>query len=487
MTDTQLLLNKIAALRQRLEQAQGLASEASNAANSIAGEPLLPDRLRTLQRLVRIGADHSELLGSSVEEFAQPAGQPSASKSLPVQLTARARRAVEQGRGLIRRLRSLGELVEEFDTTDASSGDPLLSLHREARAMVDTSLRLLQVFPDNALGQMRLCDGLEGIFRLVEQQLELLETTLKERREQQQEISLLADVLQHLESGQAPDVETLRGLARRILEKAEAGEPLRIHYRSPNRPAFYVACHCLNVAHVIARLQRHIPESQERRIETLLAALLHDAGMMRVPAEVLAQAGPLSDEQRRAVEAHCRHGAEMARKVLPSSDWVEVAVATHHERMDGTGYPDGLGEPRIDTTTRLLAVCDVYAAMRAPRPYRPACDPRTALTDTLLMAEQGALDKHHAELLLHLCLYPVGSIVELASGDIGRVVAAHSTANDPQAPARPVVALLTDSEGRRLPLPRFLDLSRTEGHSIVRALTVAEQFDLLGDRYLAWI
>src|SRR5207249_69187 len=113
-----------------------------------------------------------------------------------------------------------------------------------------------------------------------------------------------------------------------------------------------------------------------------------------------------------------------------------------------------LRDVQVSPLVRLLAVCDVYAALCSPRPHRSALDTRTALTDTLLLAEQGALDPHQAELLLKLTFYPPGTLVELADGAVGLVVATHQGRRDPSAPARPVVALVADSSGRSLPTPR---------------------------------
>jgi HD-GYP domain-containing protein (c-di-GMP phosphodiesterase class II) len=208
--------------------------------------------------------------------------------------------------------------------------------------------------------------------------------------------------------------------------------------------------------------------------------------MLRVPPAELAHAGPLDDGQRRAVEAHARAGADLARRLLPGAAWLAEVAAGHHERLDGTGYPGGLREVQISSLTRLLAVCDVYAALCAPRPHRPARETRTALADTLLLAEQGALDARHAERLLQLSFYPVGSAVELADGSAGVVVATHPGRRELTNPARPVVALLTDAQGRALPAPVYLDLAHSDGHSIVRGLAPSERRSLLGARYPEW-
>jgi hypothetical protein len=128
-------------------------------------------------------------------------------------------------------------------------------------------------------------------------------------------------------------------------------------------------------------------------------------------------------------------------------------------------------------------VCDAYAALAAPRPHRPAREPRAAMTDTLLLAEQGALDRHQAERLLHLSFYPPGTVVELADGAVGVVVAGPRGEHPATAPARPVVALLLDEQGRPLAAPEWVDLSAGEGRSIVHTLSAVERRDLLGRRY----
>jgi HD-GYP domain-containing protein (c-di-GMP phosphodiesterase class II) len=177
-------------------------------------------------------------------------------------------------------------------------------------------------------------------------------------------------------------------------------------------------------------------------------------------------------------------GAELAARLLPSGAWLVEATGSHHERLDGTGYPAGLRQLQIPPLVRLLAVCDVYAALCSPRPHRAASEPRTALTDTLLLAENGSLDRQYAERLLQLSFYPVGSVVELADGSVGVVIAINMSRRDLTAPARPVVALLTTPQGQRLPAPRHIDLAQSDGPAIIRTLPPAERQQLLGKHYL---
>jgi HD-GYP domain-containing protein (c-di-GMP phosphodiesterase class II) len=237
----------------------------------------------------------------------------------------------------------------------------------------------------------------------------------------------------------------------------------------------------------MARTARHDPEWRPRLGDAVLAALVHDAGMLRVPVSLLTHPGPLDGELRRQIESHCRVGAELAARLLPNADWLAKATREHHERLDGTGYPDGLRAGQLTSLSRLLAVCDVYAAFCVPRAYRPAKGTRTGMADTLLFADQGLLDRDHAERLLHLSFYPVGAAVELADGAQGVVASTPPPRRDLNNPARPVVVLLMDGLGEALPTPRPLDLAQCDDRSIVRTLSPAERRELLGSRFPEWV
>ena len=91
-----------------------------------------------------------------------------------------------------------------------------------------------------------------------------------------------------------------------------------------------------------------------------------------------------------------------------------------------------------------------------------------------------------SERLLALTFYPVGSVVELSDGSVGRVVAVHPPRADVHAPARPVVQLLTDSRGGALPHSPTVDLNQCEGRAVVRTVPIAQRRRLFASRYPEW-
>jgi hypothetical protein len=493
MSETQELLGKIAALRQRLEQAHGLATEAGSAAATLLEERLDPQfRPRSLESQVRAGHAFDVELDQAVRavtgpEFAGPG-------TLPRQLTARARRVLERGRELLRRLRPLADCFGLNAEAGQSPGpealldrnDPLARLYRQTAALLDVTLRVLPLLPESATAQLHLCEGLEAALDVVSDRLVTLQGGVERHRQEAERIARLEGLLDALAGEQPVEARLFLELAEEIEAEAGECEPLRFLEGDARRPAHFAACHGLTVARVVARVVCHDPELRHCAADAVLAALLHDAGMLRVPAATLGKPGPLDDGEKRQVEAHCRAGAEMAARLLPDAVWLAEAAAGHHERLDGTGYPDGLHGHQLRPLTRLLAVCDVYAAFCVNRPHRPARETRTALADTLLLAEQGLLDRDYAEQLLQLSFYPVGAAVEMADGSVGVVVATPGFCRDLNAPARPVVALLTDPRGETLPRPRHLDLARCDSHSIVRALSPVERRAALGGWFPEW-
>lgn len=108
-----------------------------------------------------------------------------------------------------------------------------------------------------------------------------------------------------------------------------------------------------------------------------LAGLVHDIGKIGLPAGLLEKQGPLTLEERRLMQGHSEIGERILAKVADYGGIAEV-VRHHHERVDGHGYPDGLGEKEIPLLSRIIAVADAYNAMTSDRPYREAMPTRVA-------------------------------------------------------------------------------------------------------------
>jgi putative nucleotidyltransferase with HDIG domain len=118
-----------------------------------------------------------------------------------------------------------------------------------------------------------------------------------------------------------------------------------------------------------------LPLDLQQRVH--LAGLVHDIGKIGLPAGLLEKEGPLTLDERRVMQTHSEIGAGILEKVEDYGDVAKI-VRHHHERMDGQGYPDGIGGDEIPLLSRIISVADAYNAMTSDRPYREAMPSRVA-------------------------------------------------------------------------------------------------------------
>ena len=130
----------------------------------------------------------------------------------------------------------------------------------------------------------------------------------------------------------------------------------------------YTGSHSQRVAELAARTARRLGLPDEEVELTRLAASLHDLGKLAIPEEILRKPGPLTEPERMVLERHPQIGFRMLESlgVDPVADW----VLHHHERWDGSGYPDGLPGDQIPLGARIIFVADAYDAMTSERVYR---------------------------------------------------------------------------------------------------------------------
>jgi putative nucleotidyltransferase with HDIG domain len=139
----------------------------------------------------------------------------------------------------------------------------------------------------------------------------------------------------------------------------------------------YLVGHSRRVARHATMIARKIGLSGDQVARIRRAAVLHDVGKLRVPRGLLDKPGRLSATEFDQVKPHADEGAKMIAAL--GDDQLTSIVRHHHERLDGTGYPDGLRGADIPLGARVIAVADMYDAMTAPRPYRPAAPHKQAI------------------------------------------------------------------------------------------------------------
>jgi diguanylate cyclase (GGDEF)-like protein len=141
----------------------------------------------------------------------------------------------------------------------------------------------------------------------------------------------------------------------------------------------YTGSHSERVSELATRIATRLGVGQEQLELTRLAASLHDLGKLAIPEEILRKPGALTESERLVLERHPQIGFRMLESlgVDPVANW----VLHHHERWDGTGYPDGIGGNDIPLGARIIFVADAFDAMTSDRVYRSRLSVEDALTE----------------------------------------------------------------------------------------------------------
>ena len=129
--------------------------------------------------------------------------------------------------------------------------------------------------------------------------------------------------------------------------------------------------HSVAVANVARELAARVGFSEQEQWEIEMAGLVHDLGKLAIPDEILEKPGPLTSSERQIMCQHPYHTYRILSQV-PAMARIARWGALHHERLDGSGYPFGLGAEELDLGCRILAVADLFQALSQDRPYRPA-------------------------------------------------------------------------------------------------------------------
>lgn len=201
--------------------------------------------------------------------------------------------------------------------------------------------------------------------------------------------ALVADLFDSAALGaRIEPAEIERGTAIVIEAVAEAGIRDWLHIVWRHDAGVYQ--HTLSVAGFAAAFGAVLGLGAADHRRFARAALLHDIGKSRIPTEILNKPGRLTTEEWRLMQRHPAIGADLLSEQGGTEAAVIAAVRHHHERLDGTGYPDGLADAAIPDLTRLVAICDVYSALTERRAYRSPIEPLAALAQ--MAGERGHLD-----------------------------------------------------------------------------------------------
>ena len=272
-----------------------------------------------------------------------------------------------------------------------------------------------------------------------------------------------------LEQDRRLNISLVKNLVHNILEEILANPNVVINLSDIRVFDDYTFAHSVNVCVLSLLTGIALGYSESRLQELGIGALLHDVGKTRINKELLNKPDDLTREEFEEVKRHTEYGFEIIRQYPEVSILSAHIALQHHERWDGHGYPRGLAGENIHEYARITAVADVYDALLADRPYRPSYTISQAITIIKRMSAIYFDERCVAAMVSNIAVYPVGSFVQLNTGDYGVIIDVNK-----QSPTRPVIRIFSDKYGRRLPQVNEVDLSKLSTIMVFKILNQEE-------------
>jgi len=266
----------------------------------------------------------------------------------------------------------------------------------------------------------------------------------------------------------APDLDQIRLLAERVHSHLLRDNGLVLRSLEPHA-AYDLASHSTNVAIIAGKVGLGMAMGTEDVVRVILAGIVHDIGMARLPDELVRKPGRLTEAEREQLREHPVLGAKLLADVEPRYAWLEAVVLQEHERMHGQGYPAGLVGRTIDPLAQVIGLADVFEALSHPRSYRSPYTALEALEQVSEMKGEYFEAGVVSALVNEISAFPLDSYVQLSTGAIARVIG-----TNPDNILRPEVLVRWDSDWTPVDPPRRLDLAEMPEITVARALLEAE-------------
>ncbi len=233
----------------------------------------------------------------------------------------------------------------------------------------------------------------------------------------------------------------------------------------------YIFTHSLNVAVLAIGMGFHMNLTRADILNLGMGAMLHDLGKTGVPLAILNKKGRLTDEEYNTIKGHPLIGARLLEKHQEVPPQTIDMTRHHHERIDGSGYPDGLSGDELNSMLTITSLSDVYDALSSDRIYHKGLLPHEALKTIFALRDKQFNRLWIERFVQCLGIYPAGTLIQLNSGEIGVV----SSVNRSML-LRPVIRPIFDRFGRRATDKDFLDLqdSKYLDRSIIGVLDPKE-------------
>jgi len=266
---------------------------------------------------------------------------------------------------------------------------------------------------------------------------------------------VLEDVSKAIVNRGTVDAGAVKGAVNKMTESVIRNPDAAVLFSALKERGGYLLTRSMNASIYMIMFARFLGMEQADIELAGLVGLLQDIAMVKVPRSAIEKKGPLTPEEIELVRGHVTLGVEILKATHGLPPEVARLAALHHERYDGSGYPMGLRGEEIGTIGGCAGIVDTYGAMTTERSYAAPMSPSNALG----MLHKWRAKTFHPDLVEEFirCIgaFPVGSVVELNSGEVGIVISQNTEKR-----LQPRVVVVRDAKGAPLRPQVMLDLAR---------------------------
>lgn len=283
----------------------------------------------------------------------------------------------------------------------------------------------------------------------------------------------VARIMEHdLSKGQL-DIVTVKNAVEPILESMIRNSDAFMWLSKMQQHDVYGYDHSLQNCTLGIAFGRHLGLNKKELHTLATGLLLMDVGKVKIARDLLTKPSPHTPAESTVMQKHVAYSVEILRQTTGISEDVINIALTHHERYDGSGFPNGLVGVQAPAYGRMAAIIDCYDEMITATPYREAISEHKALQNIYNLRDQAFQRELVEQFIQCMGVYPTGSLVELSSGAVGAILAQNI-----QQKLKPKVLLLLDENKKPYKKRQVLDLTSQDKKRRVFGLTKQDKMPL---------
>ncbi|MFT6529927.1 MAG: HD-GYP domain-containing protein (c-di-GMP phosphodiesterase class II) [Psychrosphaera sp.] len=277
----------------------------------------------------------------------------------------------------------------------------------------------------------------------------------------------------HFKSGYTLDVEQHHALADNLIDSVFRNQDALACVTRMRDKDQYLMEHSINVAILMTIFAKHLGIDKNIIQSLTTGAMLLDLGMISLNDKILTKPSALTDAEIEKIKMHVPLGVNVLSKSKRLNQISLDLVATHHERLDGSGYPNQLSNEQLNQYSRMIAIVDSYDAITAQRSYQKAKTPINAYKELQKQAGTKLDTSLVAEFIKCMGLHPVGTLVQMKSNKLGIVIKSNK-----QNPLSPVVNIFYSVNNKSHIEPRIIDLASAKVTDEIERSVKPEDFKI---------